>query len=400
MEAKFKVPESEIDTRIINIQIELQANEIDALFIVQRVDLYYFTGTAQNGFLYIPATGPPLLLIKKYLPRAKTESSIKDIFGIKSIKEVPEFIAGFYGKLPERLGFEFDVIPVRDFNFYQDLFTGTGCVDGSALIRKVRMIKSEWEIEQIKKSGVLSCLTFEYISENIRPGLTEMELSGMFETFARKFNHGGKLRVRNYQTEGYPWHVLSGKNGGKVGLLDSPASGEGTSPAFPCGAGSKKLAANEPIMIDLGSVINGYHFDETRMFAIGNMPAKAMDACQISIEIHNKVLENVKPGVTMDELYNISVTKADSLGYEKQYLGPPGYKVVFIGHGIGLELIEQPIIAKKRPDILYPGMVFALEPKMVFKDEFTAGIESVFFVTETGHKLLSQTPVKVFIIKE
>ena len=398
---KFKVPSGEIDRRIKKIQKELQGNwqdnEIDGLLIVQRVDLFYFSGTAQTGFLYIPAEGQPVLFIKRYLPRAREESSIKNIIEVKSIKEVPGFISDFYGKLPGTIGLEFDVLPVRDFNFYKRLFAAEKFVDGSHLIHKVRMIKSDWEIEQIEKTAELSQKTFEYIKSAIRPGLTEMEFSGMYETFARKLGHGAKLRVRDYQTEGYPWHILSGTNGGLLGLLDSPASGEGTSAAFPCGGGNKLLAADEPIMIDFGSVLNGYHMDETRMFAIESMPGRAMDACRAAIEIHNAVLEIVKPDISLDELFLHSVETAKSLGYSEPYLGPPGHEVSFVGHGIGLELIEFPIIAGGKKERLEPGMTFALEPKMVFENEFSAGIESVFLVTETGARLISKMPLEIFI---
>ncbi len=394
---KFKVPSGEIDRRIKKIRKELQDNGIDGLLIVQRVDLFYFSGTAQNGFLYIPAEGQPVLFIKRYLPRAREESSIKNIIEVKSIKEVPGFISDFYGKLPGTIGLEFDVLPVRDFNFYKRLFAAEKFVDGSHLIHKVRMIKSDWEIEQIEKTAELSQKTFEYMKSAIRPGLSEMEFSGMYETFARKLGHGAKLRVRDYQTEGYPWHILSGTNGGLLGLLDSPASGEGTSAAFPCGGGNKLLAADEPIMIDLGSVLNGYHMDETRMFAIESMPGRAMDACRAAIEIHNAVLEIAKPGISLDELFRHSVETAKSLGYAEPYLGPPGHEVSFVGHGIGLELIEFPIIAGGKKERLEPGMTFALEPKMVFENEFSAGIESVFLVTETGARLISRVPLEIFI---
>ncbi|MDP2645881.1 MAG: M24 family metallopeptidase [Desulfobacterales bacterium] len=230
----------------------------------------------------------------------------------------------------------------------------------------------------------------------IRPGISEMEFSGMFEGFARKQGHGFQLRVRGFQTEVYTWHVLSGKSGGMVGLLDSPASGAGSSPAFPCGASSKLLAPHEPIMVDLSIVRNGYHMDETRMFALGALPERAADACRAAIEIQNAVLEKVTPGLPVSELFEFSRTVAGSLGYEIPYLGPPGYKVAFVGHGIGLELIEPPFIAKNRNDPLAPGMTFALEPKMVFENEFSAGIESVFLVTDTGARLISRVPSQVF----
>ncbi len=397
MKQEFKVPSSEIEQRISRIQTELQEKEIDGLFIVQRMDLFYFSGTAQNGFLYIPAEGDPLLFIKKYMPRAKNESSIKDIIEIKSIKEVPRLIADVYKGLPQCLGFELDVVPVNDFNFYRGLFPDKTYVDGSPLIRKIRMIKSPWEIDQMKATAEVSCQTFEYARDNIRSGYTEMEFASMFETFARKLGHGGKLRVRDYQTEGYPWHVLSGKSGGMVGLLDSPSSGQGTSAAFPCGAGNKKLAPDEPVMMDFNCVLNGYHFDETRMLAIESMPQKAFDASQAAIEIHNEILDNIKPGIRLDELFRISIATAKSLGFTEPYLGPPGYKVSFVGHGIGLELIEHPIISAKSEVLLRAGMIFAIEPKLVYLDEFATGIESIFLVTETGYRLISKTPVQIFI---
>lgn len=393
----FKVPADEIRRRQLEIQKQLQTNGIDGLVIVQRVDLFYFSGTAQNGFLYMPADGPPLLFIKQYFPRARNESPLKHIREIKSIKEIPGRITDFYGKLPDVLGFELDVVPVNDFNFYQRLFTVKKIADGSPYILNVRKIKSDWEIMQIEKTAEMTYKTFDYMKNSIRPGLTEMEFAGMFETFARKLGHAAKLRARDYQTEAYPWHVLSGENGGKVGVLESPASGAGTSAAFPCGGGHKRLVPHEPIMVDLASVLNGYHLDETRMFAIGALPDKALKASRAVIDIHNSVLEQVKPGITAGELFDHAHKRAEVLGYREPYLGPPGYKVNFIGHGIGLELIEPPIIAEGKKDFLEPGMTFALEPKMNFKDEFAAGIESVFLVTEKGARLLSKVAVEIFI---
>jgi Xaa-Pro dipeptidase len=395
----FRVPEGEIIARNEAIQIELRANGLDGILIVQRVDLFYFTGTSQNGYLYIPAEGEPLLLIKKYLPRALAESPLRQIVEINSIIDIPGLITDHYGRLPVTMGLEFDVLPVKQFNYYRTIFPSVKFADASPSILKTRMIKSAWEIEQMVKTAGLSLATFSYAREIIRAGLTEMELSGIIDTFSRKNGHGGRIRVRDYQTEAYTWHILSGRSGGMVGLLDSPASGEGTSPAFPCGAGNKIIEADEPVMIDFSTVMNGYHMDETRMYAVGSMHEKAFKACRAAIEIHDSVLEKVRPGITVDELFLHAESLAGSLGYAEYFLGPPGYKVSFIGHGIGLELIEQPVIARGKKDLLRPGMVFALEPKMVFLNEFSAGIESVFAVTETGARLISRVPSDIFICR-
>jgi len=395
---KFKIPKAEIQSRIFKIQQELQANHIDALLIVQRVDLYYFSGTAQNGFLYIPAEKEPLLLIKKYMPRALEESSVENIVELKSIKDIAKHIIDFYGKLPATVGFEYDVLPVKEFEYYRKLLGNPECVDATGLIFKLRSIKSGWEIQQMDKTADLARQTFEYMKTVLRPGLLEIEFSGICETFARRLGHGGLLRFRHFQAEGYPWHVLSGRSGGMVGLLDAPATGEGTSAAFPYGAGSKRIEENEPIMVDFGTVLNGFHDDETRMFAIGSMPKKALDASKAAIEIHNAVIEKAKPGESMHDLFRFSVNKAESLGYGGQYLGPEGYKVTFVAHGVGLEVAEPPFIAEGKHEPLQPGMCFALEPKMVFENEFAAGIESVFLVTQTGSRLISRVPVEIFTI--
>ncbi len=395
---EINVPESEILARRAKLQREMQTAELDGIFISQRVDQYYFTGTAQNGYLYIPVAGEPLLFIKKYLPRALKESPLRQILGIGSIKEIPSLITDHYGRLPRVLGLEFDVLPVRNFNFYRTLFRGSEFVDASPAILKTRMIKSPWEIEQMEKTAALSRDIFAYARETLRPGYTELEFAGLLETFARKHGHGAQLRIRDYQTEGYPWHILSGASGGLVGLLDAPASGAGTSAAFPCGAGNKLFAPGEPIMIDFGTVMQGYHIDETRFFAIGAMPERARRACLAAMEIHDSILERARPGVPLQELFQFSVDRAAALGYADQYLGPPGHKVSFIAHGIGLELIEPPFIASGSRDVLECGMTLALEPKLVFGGEFSAGIESVFTVTEKGSRLISKTPVEIFIL--
>ncbi|WP_321494350.1 M24 family metallopeptidase [uncultured Desulfobacter sp.] len=101
----------------------------------------------------------------------------------------------------------------------------------------------------------------------------------------------------------------------------------------------------------------------------------------------------------MKTIFHTSVTMADKLGYGEQFLGIPGLKSKFIGHGLGLELVEDPIISKGRSTELEPGMVFAVEPKFIFKDRFAAGIESVIQITDNGSRFLSVTPNKIFVVR-
>ncbi len=394
----LKVPEIELADRRQRLRKELLETGIEGLFVVQQVDLFYLTGALHPGICYLPAEGEPLLFINHSCSSRISHPDTIHIFEIGSLDEIPTVIGDVCGGLPRVLGFEFDVLPVADFNLYRGLFPGQECVDGSPSILKGRRIKSAWELVQMERTAELTRRTFDYGRSALKAGLSEMEFACMLESFARvQGKETESVRVRDYQTEGYPGHVLSGESGGRVGLLDSPASGQGTSPAFPCGAGHRTIRANEPVMVDFGLGLNGYHMDETRMFSIGPLPDKIMKACEAAITIHDAVLSRVKPGITVDELFKHSVASAERLGYGEQYLGPPGQKVNFIGHGIGLELIEGPVIAKGKKDRLEAGMTFALEPKIVFEDAFIAGVESVFVVTDTGRRLISRLPVEVFI---
>jgi len=393
----FRVPKTEVEARCRRIQAAIGERGIEGLLVVQRVDLYYFCGTAQKALLYLPVEGLPTLFVRRYYPRARSESPLEAIVPIDTVKALPRLIRERYGRLPEVLGLELDVMPVNEFRFYRDLLPAKAYADASALILGCRMTKSGWEISRMQETAELSARTFAHMRRIIEPGMTEMGFAAAFEHYARELGHAGALRVRDYQGEGYPWHVLAGASGGRPGLLDAPASGEGTSAAFPCGAGFRELAVGEPIMVDFGSVLNGYHMDETRMFAIGSMPRAAQALSRAAIEIQERVMALAKPGVRVDALFREAVATARDLGLTEAFLGPPGHKVSFVGHGIGLELIEPPFIAKNRTDCLLTGMTIALEPKFVYEDSFCAGIESVFTVGERGARLISTTPVEIFI---
>ena len=390
-------PATEIDARIASVQRHLQARELDSVLIIQRVDLYYLSGTAQNALLYIPAEGRPLLMVRKYYPRAREESPLERIVEIGSVREVPGLVRDIYGRLPRRLGLELDVLPYNSAVFYEGLFKGVVIEDCSPIVLRVRSLKSPWEVEQMQRTAAVSRDVFDRVASLLRPGITELELALQAEAFAKRRGHEGRLRVRDFQTEGYFQHVLAGESGGIPGLLDAPTSGQGASAAFPCGASARPIKEGEPVMADLALVLNGYHLDETRMYSLGPMAEKARGASEACIEIHNRVIEKMKPGTPTCELFDFAVHMAKGMGLEDAFLGPPGYKVNFIAHGIGLELIEPPFMAAGRKDLLEPGMTLALEPKCVFQGEFAAGIESVVFVTDSGAALLSRIPAQVFV---
>jgi Xaa-Pro aminopeptidase len=156
------------------------------------------------------------------------------------------------------------------------------------------------------------------------------------------------------------------------------------------------MQKNEPILIDFGTVVNGYHMDESRMFVMGKMPPEPLAASRAAIEILDLLRHEMKPGVCLGKIYDTAVAAAHKMGLDDLFLGPANAKSRFIGHSIGLEQVEQPIMARGRATVLAPGMVFAVEPKFISTGQFAAGIESVVLITHQGCRLLSQTPQEIF----
>jgi Xaa-Pro aminopeptidase len=225
--------------------------------------------------------------------------------------------------------------------------------------------------------------------------MTEIEFGGLLEANAKKLGHEGLLRVRSFNYEAYSWHVLSGSIGGIVSQSDSPMGGLGLSPAFPVGASRKEMKAREPILVDFGICYHGYQADETRMFCIGKMPRKFVDAYKACREIHDAVLADTRPGADCESLFLRTLELARALGYEDSYLGPPGLQTKFIAHGIGLELNEYPFLAQGQSYPLEIGMTFAVEPKIVFPGEGSVGLENTVVVTQEGCEILTPIPMDI-----
>jgi len=175
------------------------------------------------------------------------------------------------------------------------------------------------------------------------------------ETVAKRYGHEGLLRVRSLNYEAYTWHVLSGVTGGIISQSDSPMGGLGLSPAFPVGASLKKMRAHEPILVDFGTCYHGYQADETRMFSIGKMKQKFIDAYNACKEIHDTVLDETRPGADCEAIFFKTIQLAERLGYKDSYLGPPGLQTRFVAHGIGLELNELPFMLRVNLILLSKG---------------------------------------------
>lgn len=388
-------PKEEIEHRHAKLRKRMEAEGMEAFLVVLKMDCFYLSGTAQDALLLVSLDQKPLLLVKRELERAKAESPLDLVVGLKSLKQLPSLVSEHLGRRPRLLGLEMDILPANDFFRFQSLFSDSKLLDGSPLIKDIRKIKSPFEIDLMRKAGTIAQSVYQEAGHLLREGMTEIEWAGLLEATAKKLGHEGLLRVRSYNYEAYSWHVLSGFSGGIVSQSDSPMGGMGLSPAFPVGAGRRVMKAREPILVDFGICTQGYQVDETRMFSIGEMPGKFVDAYKVCCEIHDAVLAEARPGKDCEALFLMTLEIAARLGYEDSYLGPPGLQTRFIGHGIGLQLGEPPFLAQGQSYPLEEGMTFAVEPKIVFAGEGSVGVENTVVVTQKGCEILTPIPMDI-----
>ena len=391
-------PRDELETRIQRFQARLRAAGVDGALILQRADLFYFSGTTQQAHLYVPAEGAPVLMVRRSYERARKESALKEVAPLRSVRKLPELLSD-HGHTPSRLGLEMDVVPASTYLFYQDrIFSGTEMVDVSAMIRETRAVKSDYEIAQIRGAGRRMEQVMQQVPELIEEGMSQVVFASRVEAAARALSHPGEIWMRNWNQNPFYGNIVAGAEGAIATYFDAAVGGLGLGPSMPVGPSEAPLRRGEPIIVDFTFVHNGYVVDQTRTFAIGELDSSLVEAYDAMLEIQALVVEAARPGVTGGELYDLAVERATARGYAEYFMGHGEGQVLFIGHGIGLEIDEWPLLARRAGMELVPGMVFALEPKVVFPGVGAVGVENNWVVREAGVERLTMTDDALRII--
>lgn len=381
------ITRDEANHRISRMQALLKEKGLDGALFIFPIDVYYFSGTRQNSTLWLPITGEPILMVRKSLARAKDESPLPDIRPFPSSKEFASLIPVEALKI----GFTFDVAPVQQLNFYSKLLAGREFIDISALNREVRSVKSPFELQQIKASGNALSSIFAQVPEFLKEGMRELDLAAEFEYRLRKAGNEGYVRMRAYNQELFGGLAVS-SGGASYGFFDGAVTGKGLSNASPQGASREVIARNMPVLIDFTCVLNGYITDMTRMFVIGTLDPELQHAFDLALEIQAYLQRELKPGAICEELFFKAVEMAEKGGLGDSFMGMPGEQARFVGHGVGLELDEFPVLAQGFKAPLQEGQTIAIEPKFVIPGKGVIGIENTFAVACDGGQKLTDLP--------
>lgn len=374
----------ELKLRRDKIRVLMAQREIDAALITCNVNLIYTYGRVVSGYLYLPLNAPARLFLKR-----PNNIEGEHIHSIRKPEQLPELLQECGLPIPAKLMLEGDELSFTEYNRLAACFPDTEVLPcGTALIRQARSVKTAIEIEMLRRSGLAHAKAYEQIPSVYQPGMTDRRLSIEVERLMRLEGCLGIFRVFGQSMEIFMGSLLAGDNAAAPSPYDFALGGEGLDPSLPGGANGTLLQPGQSLMVDMGGNFYGYMGDMSRVFSIGKLPEKAYAAHQTCLEIQEEVAAAAKPGTICENLYNLAIGIVTKAGFADYFMGV-GQKAKFIGHGIGLEINEMPVLAPRMKQELEPGMVFALEPKIVLPGVGPLGIENSWAVTADGLEKLT-----------
>lgn len=373
----------ELKLRWKKIQQNMSDVHADGLLICDNVNLYYVSGRIFRGYCYIPVKREPIFFVRRPLGLNGTQ-----VVYIRKPEEIGEYLQKNGIAFPDKLLLESDSISYSDYKRYETIFTPKEILNGTALLRRCRSIKTPYEIDLIRRSGELHAKAYETIPSLYRKGMTDVEFSIELEHECRKLGSLGIFRIFGQSMEIFMGSVLAGDNADTPSPYDFAMGGAGLDVSLPVGCNGTVLTEGMSLMVDMGGNFTGYMTDMTRTYAIGSVQELALKAHETSIAIHQAIAAKARPGVAAKDLYELAAEMANHAGLSDYFMGHR-QKAGFIGHGVGIEINEAPVLAPRSRDILAEGMVFALEPKFVIPGTGALGIENTYVVTADGVEKLT-----------
>ena len=385
------ISRTELETRWIRVRREMNC---DALIVVQNVDLYYLTGTTQNGVLWFPREGEPLLAVRKSFERARTDSALQNIVSLKSYSELPELMPN----PGATIGLELDVLPVSTYQQIARHFPNSKLVDGSMAIRLARAVKTQYEIECIHHAARQLDVMFADVATQLRDGMAEYELCARIEFVLRMAGHQGLTRVRRFNMEMFYGAVSFGDTAAYPHGFDGPVGVRGRYTAVPAMGGLQRLRRGDPVVIDVVGGYAGYIADGTRIYSLGPVSSELRDAHQFVLELNEWIEGQLMPGKLPGEIYEEIIGRVSNSPYASRFMGIGDNQVRFVAHSVGLELDEVPVIAPKYNVPFEAGNVMAVEPKIFFEGIGGIGTENTYLITSHGPERLTRAPQEIYVV--
>ena len=372
----------ELSKRLAKIREQLVISGVDACLLSTTVNILYANGSIFSGYFYISAEGQTLRFVKR--PVGLEGDNIRYI---RKPEQIPDLLRESGINLPERLMLEGDEMSHGDWMRLQACFEGVELMNGTYDLRKVRSVKTDYEVSLIRQSAEAHVRAYKRIPEVYRPGMTDNAFSIEIERLMRLEGNLGLFRTFG-DMEAFMGSILTGDNASVASPYDFALGGAGTV-SNPIGAAGLELLPGKSIMIDMAGNFTGYLDDLTRTFSIGKLSEKAYHAHQVSIDIQQALMAEMKEGAVCEDLWELSLKMATEAGLANCYMGTT-QQAKFVGHGVGIVINELPVLATRSRDTLKANMTIAIEPKFVIEGVGAVGVEDTILIEKDGCERLTK----------
>jgi Xaa-Pro aminopeptidase len=374
---------TEQEIRISKLRQEMKAAGADACLIISNVNLYYFFGQIVMGYLYIPIEKEPVLFVKRPVGLESDQAIY-----VHKPEQIPGLMAERGLTLPQRIMFEDGTLTYSEHVRYETIFSPATIINGTPAIRKIRSVKTPAELDLFRLSGNIHAEVCSRIPGLYRRGMTDQEFSIEIEREFRLAGSLGVFRGFGQSMEIFMGSILAGDNACEPSPYDFALGGKGLHPSIPVGASNHVLEEGMSVMVDMGGNFTGYMTDMTRTYSIGKLTEKAYKAHQTALEIQDEIACMARPGAIAGDIYDKSLQIAEHNGLAGCFMGS-NQQARFVGHGVGIEINEPPVLGARSNTMLESGMVIAVEPKFVIDGVGAVGIENTFIITETGSEKIT-----------
>jgi len=349
-----------------NLYKKLEDLKLDGLFVSHQTNITYLTNfNSRDSYLLIKLSSninkkASVFFITDFRYWQEVRQNLKGLSFEKLNGSIFKKIVNLSKLLKiKRLGFEAKYLSYAEYEkIREDLSLDTELVPTYDLIDSLREIKSDIEIQKIKKATEINIEAFRYARKIIKKGLSEKEIARKLEDFIKR--KGAKPAFETIVAVGpnssFPHHI----------------------------SGDYKIRDSEIILIDMGVDFQGYKSDLTRVFFLGKIPHIIRKIKEIVIKAQELALETLTS--------KISISKIDKTA--RDYIKKNGYGKFFghaLGHGIGLEVHEEPYISLKNKNMIENGMVFTVEPAIYLPGKFGIRVEDMVWFNKGKPEVLSAT---------
>jgi Xaa-Pro aminopeptidase len=384
-----KVPLSELTDRMKRFRARMDAEspnwELAAFF--GRVNQYYFTGTMQDGVLLVSRDGETVFCVRRSFERACAESLFPDIRLMKSFRDaVPTVPAA-----REVIHIETELVPLALVQRFRKHFPCKEVASLDTQIARVRAVKSPYELAIMERCGALHRRIMEdSVPALLREGMNEAEFACELYSLLVREGHQGTVRFGTFNVDIAVAQLGFGVNSIYPTSFDGPGGCVGISPAAPVlGSRDRKLQKGDLVFVDIGCGVDGYQTDKTMTYMFGRpLPDEVIALQRRCVEIERRMASLLKPGAIPSEIYSKTLEGLEA-EFLKNFMGFGSRRANFLGHGVGLQIDEPPVLAEGFDEPLAEGMALALEPKKGVPGVGMVGTENTYVVTAQGGRSLT-----------